>query len=121
MKREDDLVLTMPEVLRLVNEELQNLETAMESLHPLVNVVASNSGSKDTDQLRAMQNIDHMEQILVGLAGFLRDLSRQASEHWKVDAGSAVANITLGDLAKRLRSEAAHDRSHPEGDVEMFG
>lgn len=121
MTSQVDLKLSVPELLRRVHEELMDLEASMETLHPLVDLVATKVGSKDPNHLRAMQGIDHMEQILTGLAGFLRNVSQETSEQWEVDAGGAVNKITLGDLAKRLRQQAHAPKEDVDGDLEMFG
>lgn len=97
------------------------LEQAMESLHPLVDLITAKVGSKDPSHLKAMQGIDHMEQMLTGLAHFLRNVSHEASDEWHVDTANAVSQITLGDLAKRLRRIADQARVETDGDLEMFG
>lgn len=114
-------VLSMPELLRRVHQELMGLEQSMESLHPLVDLITAKVGSKDPNHLKAMQGIDHMEQMLTGLAGFLRHVSHEASDNWHVDTGHAVSQITLGDLAKRLRSQMDAMQAETDGDLEMFG
>ena len=117
---EKDHVVSVPEVLRRVHEELVDLEQAMEALHPLVDLITTKVGSKDPQHLKAMQGIDHMEQMLMGLATFLNNLSHEASHDWHLDTAHAVSQITLGDLARRLRrqDEAKEDT---DGDLEMFG
>jgi hypothetical protein len=117
---EKDHVVSVPEVLRRVHEELVDLERAMETLHPLVDLVTSKVGSKDPQHLKAMQGIDHMEQMLMGLATYLSSLSEEAPQEWHIDTANAVSQITLGDLARRLRrqDEAKEDT---DGDLEMFG
>lgn len=114
-------VVSVPELLRRVHEELMGLEQAMESLHPLVDLITTKIGSKDPNHLKAMQGIDHMEQMLTGIAGFLRHVSHEASDTWQVDTGHAVSQITLGDLAKRLKAQADAMKSEDNGDLEMFG
>jgi hypothetical protein len=121
MSSETDTILSMPELLRRVHQELMALEESMESLHPLVDLITTKVGSKDPHHLKAMQGIDHMEQMLTGLAGFLQHVSLQASDNWHVDAGHAVSQITLGDLARRLRAQADAMREDSDGDLEMFG
>lgn len=116
-----DLKMSVPEILRRVQDELVDLEASMETLHPLVDLISGVNGFKDPNHLRAMQGIDHMEQILVGLASFLRNVSLASSEKWEVDASQAVNQITLGDLARRLRLQAGACKPEVDGDLEMFG
>lgn len=118
-----DLKMSVPEIMRRVHVELVDLEAAMETLHPLVDLVSKVDGFKDPNHLRAVQGIDHMEQILVGLASFLSNVSDAASDDWQIDAGQAVRTITLGDLARRLRMKhaAALEPAAIDGDLEMFG
>lgn len=117
---EKDHVVSVPEVLRRVHEELVDLEKAMESLHPLVELVTSKVGSKDPQHLMAMQGIDHMEQMLLGLATYLGSLSHEAPQDWHLDTARAVSQITLGDLARRLRRDD-EVKEEIDGDLEMFG
>ena len=121
MALEADLKLSVPEILRRVQGELSDLEAAMGALHPLVDLVATQVGSRDPNHMRAMQGIDHVEQILASLAGFLRNVSLQASEAWEVDTGDAMEQITLSDLARRLRLQAAAAAPAVDGHLEMFG
>lgn len=121
MQSERDNVLSVPELLRRVHQELMALEQSMESLHPLVDLITAKVGSKDPNHLKAMQGIDHMEQMLTGLAGFLHHVSHEACDSWQVDTGHAVSQVTLGDLARRLRAQADAMRSDADGDLEMFG
>jgi len=113
-------VVSVPEVLRRVHEELVELEKAMETLHPLVDLVTSKVGSKDPQHLKAMQGIDHMEQMLMGLATYLNSLSHEAPQDWHLDTSAAVSRITLGDLARRLRRQD-DAKEETDGDLEMFG
>lgn len=115
-----DHVVSVPEVLRRVHEELVELEKAMETLHPLVDLVTSRVGSKDPEHLKAMQGIDHMEQMLLGLATYLSSLSQEAPHDWHLDTAHAVSQITLGDLARRLKRQDAA-KEDTDGDLEMFG
>ena len=121
MTSQADHMLSMPEVLRRVHHELLALEQAMETLHPLVDLITEKVGWKDPNHLKAMQGIDHMEQMLMGLANFLGRISEEASESWHVDTRDAVSLITLGDLARRLRAQADEMREESDGDLEMFG
>jgi hypothetical protein len=120
MSSDSDLVVSVPEVLRRVHQELIELEQAMESLHPLVDLITNKVGSKDPQHLKAMQGIDHMEQMLTGLASFLNNLSSEASAEWHLDTAHAVSQITLGELAKRLRRQDDVSQE-TDGDLEMFG
>lgn len=120
MNSQSDVVISVPEMLRRVHQELMELEQAMETLHPLVDLITAKVGSKDPNHLKAIQGIDHMEQMLTGLANFLRNVSDAASDEWHVDAAHAMSQITLGDLAKRLRLQA-DVREESDGDLEMFG
>ena len=61
--------------------------------------VPKTASAKEIKQ--AMQGIDHMEQMLMGLATYLNSLSNEASHDWHVDTAAAVSQITLGDLARR--------------------
>ncbi len=121
MISDSEHMVPVPEVLRRVHQELMALEQAMESLHPLVDLITAKVGSKDPNHLKAMQGIDHMEQMLTGLANFLGHISEVASDDWRVDTQFAVSQITLGDLARRLRQQADAMRDDPDGELEMFG
>jgi len=120
MEQQPDHVVSVPEVLRRVHQELMELEQAMEALHPLVDLITAKVGSKDPQHLKAMQGIDHMEQMLMGLASFLNNLSHEASADWHLDTAHAVSQITLGDLARRLR-RLEEVKQETDGDLEMFG
>lgn len=117
---EMDHVVSVPEVLRRVHEELVELEQAMEALHPLVDLITAKVGSKDPEHLKAMQGIDHMEQMLLGLATYLGSLSQEAPQEWHLDTAHAVSKITLGDLARRLRRQD-EAKEESDGELEMFG
>ena len=77
----------------------------------------------DLDYMQALQGIDHIEQKLRALAGFLADLARATAPDWRLDAQPALAAITLSDLAARLAGHAtlptAQDAAS-SGDCEMF-
>jgi hypothetical protein len=94
------------------------MAAAVNGLHPLA-ANATATATPDPDYLQALQGIDHIEQKLCALAGFLADLATTASPDWQLDAHPALAALTLSDLAARLAGDTVHAPRH-DGDCELF-
>ncbi|WP_378945756.1 hypothetical protein [Mesorhizobium sp. ANAO-SY3R2] len=121
-------------LLGRVGAELTDLAAAVEQLHPLVSAHAQQAApatptagapapkNLTPDDIQALQGIDHIEQKLRALAGFLADLAHAATPDWQLDAQPALAAITLSDLASRLAGNTtltpAQDAA--AGDCELF-
>ncbi|WP_378944795.1 hypothetical protein [Mesorhizobium sp. ANAO-SY3R2] len=111
--------------------ELTDLAAAVEQLHPLVSAHAQQAApatptasapapkNLTPDDIQALQGIDHIEQKLRALAGFLSDLAKTAAPDWQLDAHQALAAITLSDLASRLAGNKT-TQDAAAGDFELF-
>lgn len=74
---------------------------------------------------QGMHAVDLLAQHLTNLSAFARRLSEHAPEGASAPVDAALADITLGDLASRMRSalgggdDAADDRADA-GDLDLF-
>jgi hypothetical protein len=110
----------VPALLERLGAELADMAAAVNRLHPLAAAQADKATTAaDPDYLQALQGIDHIEQKLRALAGFLADLTNAASPAWQLDPRPALAALTLSDLATRLAGHTAHEPNH-DGDCELF-
>lgn len=114
----------LADLLGRAGAELGDLAAAVEQLHPLAAALASNAPATAQDGLapdhvRALQGLDHIEQKLRALAGFLSDLARATDPDWRLDPRQALAAITLSDLASRLAGNTTPHNA-PSGECELF-
>ncbi|PSJ50131.1 hypothetical protein, partial [Pseudaminobacter soli (ex Li et al. 2025)] len=100
------------ELLHRVSAELTAMAVDVNRLHPLAAAhtatAAGSATAPDPDYLQALQGIDHIEQKLRALAGFLAAIAETAPPDWQLDAHQALAAITLADLATRLAGHTPH-------------
>ncbi|MDH6234051.1 hypothetical protein M2281_004665 [Mesorhizobium soli] len=105
----------VPALLARLSTELNDMAAEVNRLYPLAIATAT----PDPDYLQALQGIDHIEQKLRALAGFLADLTKAAAPDWQLDAQPALAALTLSDLATRLAGHTPHPAAN-DGDCELF-
>jgi hypothetical protein len=110
-------LMPVPALLERVSAELKEMAAEVNRLHPLAG--ANAVATPDPDYLQALQGIDHIEQKLRALAGFLAALTPAAAPAWQLDAQKALAALTLSDLATRLAGDTVHEPSR-DGDCELF-
>lgn len=131
----------LPDLLARVSAELADIAAATNRLHTLAAArtgdatgAGAGDGTGDGDgtgygnatagdhaYLQALQSVDHIEQKLRGIAGFLADLAQAAKPDWQIDAQTALAAITLADLAARLKGQPPHpEPAAAAGDYELF-
>ncbi|PWK76254.1 hypothetical protein [Aminobacter sp. AP02] len=110
------------DMLGRVSVELHDIAAAVERMHPLVSAQSGQATMHDPTYLQALQGFDHIEQKLHCLAGFLADLKQAVPPGWQLDLTSALAAITLSDLASRLAGEDAQIAQDASsfGDYELF-
>ncbi|MEP9400167.1 hypothetical protein, partial [Mesorhizobium sp. KR2-14] len=91
-----------PELLGRLGAELADLAATVERLH----VLAGAPAASDPAYVQAVQSLDAVEQTLRNLAGFLAALAPAMPAGQTLDAGPALATVTLADLAARLAGNA---------------
>ena len=106
------------DMLGRVSVELHDIAAAVERMHPLATAQGAQVAANDPHYLQALQSFDHIEQKLRCLAGFLADLGKAAAPGWQLDPHTALATITLSDLASRLAGQES--RQHAQ-DASSFG
>jgi hypothetical protein len=110
----------VPALLERLSAELADMAQAVNRLHPLAAAQADKATSApDPAYLQALQGIDHIEQKLRALAGFLADLAPAAAPAWQLDPHHALAALTLADLATRLAGHTPPEATN-DGDCELF-
>lgn len=115
----DSPLTPVTDMLGRVSAELQDIAAAVERMHPLVS--AQQAISQDPGYLQALQSIDHIEQKMRCLAGFLTGIAQAAAPGWQIDPRAALAAITLSDLAMRLGGgEPTAQEASSFGDFELF-
>jgi hypothetical protein len=87
-------------MLGRAGRELHDLAAMTDRIQNIVSVLIE--GSQGGDTLYELQDLDRLRQSLSCLARFLETLSVDAPDEWRLDARSAVAELTLLDLANRL-------------------
>lgn len=116
--------LPVADLLGRVSAELADIAAGVDRLHALAAAQDATTAAPGHAYRQALQSVDHIEQKLRGLAGFLADLAQTAAPDWQLDAQTALAAITLSDLAARLQGNPpqapAQQQPQPSGDCEFF-
>lgn len=94
-----------PPVLTALAAELDHAGDLCARLEDLVSrLTVSVDGEAKLLALSEAQTLDMLTQHLAGVSLFMRGLSDQIATARNVDADAVLAQITLGDLAARLRA-----------------
>lgn len=109
-------------MLGRVSVELNDIAAQVERLHPLVSAQSGQLVAGDPHYAQALQSLDHIEQKLRCLVGYLDDLGAAAAPSWRLNPHAALAAITLSDLASRLAGQNSEPlrSAPPPGDFELF-
>ncbi len=74
----------------------------------------------DADCHRNVQSLDLFAQRLAGIATILDALEGQVPATWQADVEGALRDVTLSELAMRLRGEPEAEASYEAGALELF-
>ena len=74
----------------------------------------------DADCHRNVQSLDLFAQRLAGIATILDALEGQVPATWQADVEAALQDVTLSELAMRLRGEPEGEASYEAGALELF-
>lgn len=113
-------------LLAAVAVEVNDLARLSDSLQSLISSALVADCGTDIGHLREFQAIDLLVQRLQGVAAYVEELSRAAAADWRLDPASALARLTLADLARCLAGQAGAIGAEPQaldpsGDLQLFG
>jgi hypothetical protein len=92
----------MPTTLNRTSRELLKFVDLISDLEDAVGDAIAGVGSARKVQIKELQKLDHVRQLIVGAADFLHALTLDMPADWRVDARKAAQSVRLGDLAGRL-------------------
>jgi hypothetical protein len=110
----------LTEILEALGEEFSALgqftETFQNSLSPALLRVAN-----DPDCHRNVQTLDLLAQRLAALSHYVLTIGKEVPQDWRVNSQTALRNISLAELAYRLRGAPlpAEPEKH-SGELELF-
>ena len=105
------------------SEQLRQTVAMVEDLENVLGRAVSRAGGAEPDQMFELQKLDHISQIILGVADFLEALGEGLPPHWRVDAHKASRRVLLAELGKRLgspESAEAQPESPNSAECEMF-
>lgn len=74
----------------------------------------------DAECHRNVQSLDLFAQRLAGVATILDALHGQVPSTWQADVEAALRDVTLSELATRLRGELVEATPHEAGVLDLF-
>jgi hypothetical protein len=74
----------------------------------------------DAECHRNVQSLDLFAQRLAGVATILDALHGQVPSAWQADVEAALRDVTLSELATRLRGEPVEATPHEAGVLDLF-
>ena len=97
-----DSLEPMPATLNRTSLELLKFVDLISELEDAVGEAIAGVGSTRKVQIKELQKLDHVRQLIVGAADFLQALTLGMPADWRVDARKAARSVRLTDLAGRL-------------------
>jgi len=117
-------VVQIAHILTQVGGELSDVARAIEARLSSIGPLLTQLAARDGRHLYELQEFDHIEQKLRGLADFLSILAPELPEHWMLDPTYASSRVTLAALAVRLgslpKTSLDEEDAAASGDFEMF-
>lgn len=111
----------LADVLGRVRGELAAVAYAIDHMQAEIGLLTRQTAGKDPDYIRAMQEVDHSAQLLVGLADFLDAVAKMTPAGWRLDPNSASEVVRLSELSARLAAdEGGGAAPTPSGDCHFF-
>lgn len=110
-------------MLQRAARELHDLAAMTDRLQEIVGDVVLLDTEAPDARVYELQDLDRLRQSISCLASFLESLSLDAGPEWTVDAGKAIREITLLELAGRLvhpDTEGRRLHAAPAGDCDVF-
>jgi hypothetical protein len=92
-------------LLDFVQQELDRLAVISDRLQGQIGDLLISGGDDLPDDIYQVQDIDRVSQTIHDLARFLKTVALQAHPEWRIDATHAAENLTMSELALRLRGE----------------
>jgi len=113
----------MPTTLNRTSQELLKFVDLISDLEDAVGDAIAGVGSARKVQIKELQKLDQVRQLIVGAADFLHALTLDMPADWRVDARKAARSVRLADLAVRLSDgepAASRDDTPPAESYELF-
>lgn len=116
-------VTPVPELLDRAAVEMFELSNVVSDVEVLIGnlIVAGAFGSSSS--LYELQKLDRLRQSIEGIAQFLNGIGRSSADGWTVDIERACENVTLAELAQRLKGDQptiGSDAADGLGEIELF-
>lgn len=89
-------------VLSGVAAELSKLAEMSERLQIDISELLKEHNDASSLKVYKLQNLDHITQLLSGLAAYMNEIAGAVPRDWPIDAAKAAQAILLADLASRL-------------------
>jgi hypothetical protein len=107
--------------MRRASRELRRTMNMVEDLEHVVAGAIASGGGAHAEQMQELQNLDHIQQKILGVADFIDALSGLMSPQWTVDAKGASRCVLLAELGAKLGDPDARDGKPVEvADCELF-
>ncbi len=95
---EDEAAVALARTTR----ELRKVSGMVEELERVVSLAIAHASQAGADQIVELQNLDHIQQKILGVADFLDALGRSMPSEWRVDAFGASRCVLLAELGAKL-------------------
>lgn len=112
---------SLTSILMRIGGELEAAGASVDKLHTLVEVLVR-EGIETERFYQEAQRIDILQQHLMELASFIRNIAAETPEGWTICGKDAVSSVKLSNLRDRLAHcnvlLASEDDSN--GDIHLF-
>lgn len=111
------------DVLARVHAELEEIAQRIDHNQAMIAKSTWETGSVDSDYVKAMQDADRSAQRIAGVACFLRAISNAARPDWRIDTAIATDTLTLTELIRSIgmAGHNAQTKAHNSvGEVDFF-
>ncbi len=92
-------------LLEFVQQELDRLAVISDRMQGPIGELLRSGGDDLPGDIYQVQDIDRVSQVIHDLAKFLKTIVQQVHPEWCIDATYAAENLTMSELALRLRGE----------------
>jgi hypothetical protein len=120
--KEDTDAQYMRETMDRTVMELRSLQLRATELQHIIGKILA-QGALSSDDIEAIQALDHLTQSIEGIADFWQALNMDTPEHWQCNPVKAASHVKLNDLAKALSSDDIDpeaEQHYTEDDCELF-
>jgi len=119
-KMKDTGTVSVASALGRTTHEIRRAAAVLVEIEHAIGNAITGSSEWDREHLREIQMLDHVQQTLDGLSGFLDALRVGLSEEWVVDAKGAARSVNMSDLSARLRGDDSAKGDEPKSSEDVY-